>query len=243
VRKTIGIIPARYGSSRFPGKALALIAGKSMIQRTYENACGFGVLDSVVVTTDDERIADHVRDFGGKVVMTSRECTTGTDRIAEAIKRDPSLDGDIIVNIQGDEPCLSPETVAAVVKRLDDDADAVMATAVVPLKSERDADDPNIVKCVMNDRGRALYFSRSRIPSQGPVFGHLGLYAFHKDFLLLYATLPPTPLQQAESLEQLKALEHGYTIAVAIVDEAPLGVDVPADIAKVEEQLLTIQTT
>lgn len=242
----LGIIPARYASTRFPGKILAPIAGKTLIQRTYENAKRCSLLDSLVVATDDSRIYDHVQSFGGHVVMTSLACPTGTDRLVDALKNHAHLDtAEYIINIQGDEPCLSPEVTQKVIEALLSDPIAVMSTPVVPLTNEEEANHPCIVKCVIDSNGNALYFSRSLIPAghtQKMVPGvtyyrHMGVYGFRRDFLMRYAELPETPLQRAENLEQLKVLEHGFRIKVAIVDSFSIGVDQPEDIFKVEQWL------
>ncbi|MFT4553136.1 MAG: 3-deoxy-manno-octulosonate cytidylyltransferase (CMP-KDO synthetase) [Chlamydiales bacterium] len=244
--KAIAIIPSRYESQRFPGKPLALIAGKSLIQRTYENALHCKSLDDVVVATDDQRILDHVLSFGGKVIMTSQNCATGTDRLAEVLKNtDLCNDVDIILNIQGDEPCLSHKVITDVINLLHNDQEAVMGTAAAPLTSLEEASRPSVVKCVIDQQGNALYFSRALIPAgktqalqeNSLIYRHLGIYAFRKEFLSQYGDLPPTPLQMTEDLEQLKVLEHGYRIKVAIVDEVAIGVDTPEDISKLEKFL------
>ncbi len=241
--QVIGMIPARFDSKRFPGKPLALIAGKTLIQRTYESVKRCTTLSSLVVATNDQRIFDHVRSFGGEVCMTSYDCPTGTDRLVDAIQqRGDVSDQAIIINIQGDEPCIEPEVVDAVAKTLMQDTEAVMSTAVVRIKSEEEARNPSIVKCVMDDRQYALYFSRAMIPyNRNGQYGadviyyhHLGLYAYRKPFLLKYATLPMGMLQQVEDLEQLKVLEHGYKIKVAVVNSKSIGVDTPEDIKRVE---------
>lgn len=247
---TLGIIPARYGSSRFPGKPLVPILGKSLIQRTYENAQKCETLDELVVATDDRRIFDHVRSFGGNVVMSGLNCPTGTDRIVDVLHACRNYDSfSIIVNIQGDEPCLSPSTLQAVIHTLLL-SDAEVATAVTPLP-ETEATSSHIVKCVMDQQGHALYFSRALIPSgknlafrtNVPYYRHIGLYAFKRPFLMQYPHLPPTPLQLAEDLEQLKILELGYRIKTAIVDDVSLGVDTPEDIKKVEQYLCQQSTS
>lgn len=244
--KIIGIIPARYASTRFPGKILAPIAGKTLIQRTYENAKKFTFLDDLVIATDDQRIYDHITGFHGDVVMTSLHCKTGTDRLVDALKRNTRFDdAEIIINIQGDEPCLDPDVAEQVGKLLLDDPSAVMSTAAVKLDSEEDAASSSIVKCVMDLNSNALYFSRSLIPGGHSlrwnpnmlVYRHMGLYAYRRDFLMKYAELPETPLQMAENLEQLKVIEHGYRIKVAVVDRFSIGVDIPDDIQKVEKWL------
>lgn len=249
--KVVGMIPARYGSIRFPGKPLVNILGKSLIQRTYENAKRCKILDELIVATDDKRIFDHVKGFGGEAVMTSTECATGTDRLAEAVKNSAHLkEVSIILNIQGDEPCLEPEVMDEVVNLLIQDPDAAMSTAVVKIDSEEEACNPSVVKCVMDAKCNALYFSRSLIPADKSLkfrkdliyYRHLGIYGYKRDFLFHYSQLKPTPLQLAEDLEQLKVLEHGFRVKVAIVKSVGIGVDTPEDIKKVE-QLLCKQNT
>ncbi len=242
--KVIGIIPARYNSSRFPAKMLAIILGKTLLQHTYENARAFSALDELIVATDDIRIFNHVVAFGGKAVMTSVDCPTGTDRLAEVVRNFPSFqEAEVVVNIQGDDPCLPQDIVAAVVDKLLSEPNNSMATAVCPITDPAAAIDPSVVKCILDKRGCALYFSRSLIPGGHSLlfsphiqyYKHLGIYAYRTAFLLHYSNLPMTPLQQAEDLEQLKVLENGYQIGVAIVQEQDIpGVNTPEDIAKVE---------
>lgn len=244
--KIVGIIPARYGSTRFPGKILAPIAGTTLIERTYKNARLSPLLQHLVVATDDQRIFDHVQSFGGEAVMTSPSCATGTDRLVEAMKKDPRFDDvDLVVNIQGDEPCLDPQVTRQIIEILINDPSAVMSTAVVPLHCLKEALQSSIVKCVLDTQGNALYFSRALIPAGHhqtlqpgvPYYRHIGVYVFRRDFLLQYADLPQTPLQKAEDLEQLKILEHGFRIKAAIVNHFSIGVDIPEDIQKVEQWL------
>lgn len=240
--KTIAIIPARYASTRFPGKPLVNILGKSLIQRTYENALLCKDLADVIVATDDPRIFDHVQSFGGHVVMT-RECATGSDRLAEVVKNGHA-DAETILNIQGDEPCLCPSIVSRVIEALQD-SEAVVSTAAIKIESEEEALSSSVVKCVFDKQGYALCFSRALIPSNKSLlwnsntsyFKHLGIYCYRKEFLLQYGQLEQTPLQQAEDLEQLKILEHGYKIKVAVVAGSSIGVDHPEDITKVEQLL------
>lgn len=242
--KIIGMIPARYASTRLPGKPLSLISGKSLIQRTYENTQRCPFLDEVVVATDDDRIYTHVKEFGGEVVMTSVDCPTGTERLAEAIHAN-FKDVDIVINIQGDEPLLEPEVIQKVGEALLNDTVAVMSTAVVKIDNEEDANNRSVNKCIIDTNSNALYFSRSLLPGghsgkwdpSQTYYKHLGIYAYRRDFLLHYAELSPTPLQIAEDLEQLKVLEHGFRIKVAVVDSASIGVDTPEDINKVERML------
>jgi 3-deoxy-manno-octulosonate cytidylyltransferase (CMP-KDO synthetase) len=235
--KSVGIIPARFHSTRFPGKPLALILGTSLLQRTYEKAKAASLLDEVIVATDDPRIFNHVIGFGGKAVMTSENCLNGTERVAEAAKH---LSGyDIIVNIQGDEPCLDPQAIDNTILALSQNPDVSAATVAGPLDPE-DFSNPAAVKCVFDLSGKALYFSRSLIPGSkgafaGPYFKHIGLYAFRAPFLQLYVNLPDTPLMAAEDLEQLKILEHGFSLHITPVEKASPGVDLPEDIKKVEK--------
>ena len=240
----VAVIPARFGSTRFPGKPLALILGKTLLQRTLERAQQASCLDRIVVATDDPRIRDHVLELGGEVVMTPSSCPTGTDRMAAACRQDPSLDAaEIVVNIQGDEPLLDPGVIHAIVEALQN-SDAVMSTPTCPLLSQEEYLSRHIVKCVADQRKHALYFSRAPIGSfaatQGPcpsVRRHVGLYAYRRSFLELYGKLPPSPLQLAEDLEPLKVLEHGYAIRVVEVAHSSIGVDIPEDIHRVESFL------
>ncbi len=238
----IAIIPARMGSTRFPGKPLACICGKPMIQHVYEKAVACKLIERVVVATDNPAVQQAVQAFGGEVFMTSRDHQTGTDRVAEVAR---ILDAAIIVNIQGDEPLLPPDAIEMAIRPLIDDASLVMSTLKTALKPEDDPRDPNIVKVATDARGHALYFSRSPIPFRrndtpaAQLYRHIGLYVFRRSFLFEFTTLPQTPLEQAESLEQLRALEHGHSIFVAETLYYPLGVDVPSDIDRVEAILRT----
>jgi len=248
--KTVGIIPARFASTRFPGKPLALIGNKSLIQWTYENAKQSPSLDLLLVATDDERIYNHVESFGGRAIMTSPTCPTGTDRLAEVVVNH-KIECDIVINIQGDEPCLSPAIIDSLVKKLKEERGAVMTTPVVKSYDKEQFLSSSVVKCAFDFTGKALYFSRAPIAfprndraADNAVklsfYRHLGVYCFKRDFLLTYATLPMTPLQAIEDLEQLKAMEHGYPIHVTVVDDGQphgIGVDHPEDIKKVESIL------
>ncbi len=233
--QTIVIIPARYGSTRLPAKPLLKATGKYLIQHVVEAVRGTAGIDRIVVATDDQRIAAAVESFGGCAVMTSPHCRTGTDRLAEAAAALGLADDDIVVNVQGDEP----EMPAANVQKLLDvlkRTDAPMATLATPLSAEQ-VDNPNKVKVVLAANGLALYFSRSRIPFDRDGGGkvsyllHLGIYAYRVAFLRKFTTLPPTPAEETEKLEQLRALEHGYKIAVAITDHYGVGIDTPEDYA------------
>ncbi|KAF8024140.1 hypothetical protein BT93_F1364 [Corymbia citriodora subsp. variegata] len=242
--RVVGIIPARFASSRFQGKPLVSILGKPMIQRTWERAKLAASLDHVVVATDDEKIAECCRGFGADVIMTSESCRNGTERCNEALQK---LDKkyDIVVNIQGDEPLIEPEIIDGVVKALQAAPDAVFSTAVTSLKPE-DAFDPNRVKCVVDNRGYAIYFSRGLIPHNKsgkvnpkfPYLLHLGIQSYDSKFLKIYPELQPTPLQLEEDLEQLKVLENGYKMKVIKVDHEAHGVDTPEDVQKIESYML-----
>lgn len=249
--KVLGIIPSRFASTRLPGKPLLLILGKSLLQRTFENAKQVKILDKLLVATDDLRISDHVNGFGGEAVMTSENCLTGTDRLAEVLQKHPELlEAEAVVNIQGDEPCIDPNAIEKAVRLLLEDPLASMATLVTPLKTEEEANNPSIVKCIMDRQHNALYFSRALIPSNkkhqfnpgGAYFRHIGLYVYRPQFLLHYQTLDPTPLQLEEDLEQLKVLEHGFRIKAAVTDHACIGVDTPEDLKQVEKWLCTQNT-
>lgn len=244
--RIIGIIPARYASGRFPAKMLAMISGKTLIQRSYENALRCSGLSMLAIATDHPEIYEHAKSFGAHVIMTSVECPTGSDRLAEALRNYREFDGaDIILCIQGDEPCVEPEVFENIAELLVKDPQAVMATAVTPIKNPEDAAKPGIVKCVIDNHQNALYFSRALIPAghtqqyrpEITYYRHIGIYGYRRDFLLRYGTLPKTPLQIAEDLEQLKVLENGFRIKTAIVDDTGIGVDWPEDAKRVEEWL------
>jgi 3-deoxy-manno-octulosonate cytidylyltransferase (CMP-KDO synthetase) len=231
------VIPARYASTRLPGKPLLRTTGKYLIQHVYERACQARKASAVIVATDDPRIAAAVRSFGGWVVMTRRDHLSGTDRVAEVARQ---LDADVIVNLQGDEPLVDPDALDLLPTLLERDPDAAVATLAVPITSREQWHDPNCVKVVCAASGRALYFSRSPIPfvregqpdftAVPPQFlQHLGLYAYRRDFLLHLATLPPEPLEQLEKLEQLRVLGLGRHIHVGVARHAAVGVDTRAD--------------
>jgi 3-deoxy-manno-octulosonate cytidylyltransferase (CMP-KDO synthetase) len=246
--KTIGIIPARYASTRFPGKPLARIGGISMIQRVYQQAVQAESLSAVVVATDDERIFDHVTNFGGRVVMTSPDHPSGTDRCAEAARL--TLNGHspaIVVNIQGDEPFIDPAQIDELYA-LFEFPDTAIATLARPITDEENIINPNIVKVLFAPDGRALYFSRQAIPylrdvppgrwaAQGLHHQHLGLYAYRYDVLEEITRLSPGRFERAESLEQLRWLEAGYTIRVAITQQPTIGIDTPEDLERAEQWL------
>jgi 3-deoxy-manno-octulosonate cytidylyltransferase (CMP-KDO synthetase) len=236
----IGIIPARHASRRFPGKPLAPIAGRPMLHWVYEGARRSKRLRDVWVATDDPRIVDACRSFGARAVLTSPDHPTGTDRLAEVAR---SLEDELVVNIQGDEPLIEGEVIDAALTALDEDPEAPMATLVHAAPGSA-LEDPNRVKAVLDRRGRALYFSRNRIPALADAahppryWQHIGLYAYRREFLLEFVSLRPTACEQAEALEQLRALEHGYPIATAVIEGwSSHAVDVPDDVAVVEAEL------
>lgn len=240
--KIVGIIPARYGSTRLEGKPLKDICGKPMIQRVYEAAQGAKLLDQIYVATDDQRIVDAVAHFGGNVRLTSPDHKTGTDRIAEVAA---NLAVDIVVNLQGDEPLLNPAMIDEVIQPLVDDPALPMSTLCVPILEEEALHDPNVVKAVFDQRGNALYFSRSLIPyprkpDNFQAYEHLGLYAYRKSFLMTYITLPQTRLEINESLEQLRVLESGYRLKIAVSAHPYDGVsvDTAEDLERVRQLVL-----
>lgn len=236
--KILCVIPARYASTRLPGKPLSLICGKPMIQRVYERACLAKLPDEVVVATDNELVRKAVVACGGRAMMTSPDHPSGTDRLAEVALSYP--DADVIVNVQGDEPMIPPEIIDRLAGAFSEDEELQMATMKVAMREE-DYDNPAAVKVVTDLNGYALYFSRSLMPyprnkPEGyKVYKHVGIYAYRRDFLLKYAALSPTPLEKAESLEQLRALENGYKIKVLESDFQGIGVDTPEDLAAVNE--------
>lgn len=241
--KIVGIIPARYGSSRLPGKPLKLIAGKPMIQHVYEQTMKAKHLSDVIVATDDKRIVDVVEGFGGKAFLTSVDHPTGSDRIAEVAK---SIECDIVVNIQGDEPLIDPNIIDEFAQAMVDDPKAVMVTGCKPIEEKEVYENPNVVKVVTDINGNALLFSRSVIPYPRyeeffAAFEHIGIYVYQKEFLMKYITLSNTPLSATESLEQLRVLEHGYDIKVVktkFIHEA-LSVDTQEDLERVEQIMLS----
>ncbi len=234
--KIICVIPARYSSTRLPGKPLALIAGKPMIQHVYERASQAKLPCRVLIATDHEQVFGAVEAFGGEVMMTSPLHPTGTDRLAEVAARHE--DADVIINVQGDEPLIEPAVIDQLAAEFLQAPALTMATLAAPL-AEDEYHVPSVVKVVTDLAGYALYFSRSLIPyPRNPANGltyykHIGIYAYRRDFLLKFAALPPTPLEKAESLEQLRALEHGYRIKVLSTGFTSVGVDTPEDLERV----------
>ena len=236
------VIPARYGSTRLPGKPLIQFAGKPMVQHVYERARRARNASRVIVATDDERIMKAVEAFGGEARMTRHDHRTGTERIAEVAAH---TQGDIFVNVQGDEPLLDPAAVDTAVTFLQEDPPAAISTVAVPIRKPADIMDPNVVKTVLDFDGNALYFSSAPIPwvrdtgaqVQARHLKHLGLYVFRRDALLEYPTLPQGELERLEQLEQLRWLENGWKVRVAEVEHDAVSVDVPDDVARVEELL------
>ena len=229
------VIPARFASTRLPGKPLADIAGKPMIQRVYEQVSKAKEPATVIVATDDQRVFDRVQSFGGTVVMTSNQHPTGTDRLAEVASQYEDID--VIINVQGDEPLIYADVIDQLADLFLEDDQLQMATVGSPLLEE-EYDEPSAVKVICNKRGDAMYFSRSLIPYPRNAFvnapmKHVGIYAYRREFLLDYAKMEPTPAEQTESLEQLRALENGYTIRVIKTDKRFVGVDTPEDLDRV----------
>ena len=244
--RVVAIIPARWASTRFPGKPLAQIKNKPMIQWVVEQAQKASRISEVIVATDDSRIFDAVHGFGGKAVMTSQDHATGSDRIAEVAS---GLKCDIVVNIQGDEPLIPPENIDQVIDCLDKNPTLNVATLMMAVHESDEITDSNVVKVVADQKGRALYFSRSAIPfhrdewkngvpkEANRVFKHVGLYAYTRSFLLEFTRMSPTPIEQLEKLEQLRILEHGYPIQVEVTEKVSMGVDRIEDLEKVERLL------
>lgn len=248
--KITAIIPARFASTRFEGKALADIVGKPMVQHVYERATRASLVSEVIVATDDERIRAAVNGFGGRVVMTGQRHETGTDRLAEVAE---NLDSDLIVNVQGDEPLIEPAMIDEAIRPLLDQPSIPMGTLKSRISTLHDFLSPNVVKVVTDRDGFALYFSRSPLPNfrdkwhdlkdeafvSGKLlcYKHVGLYVYRRDFLLRFAQMPPTCLEHAEKLEQLRVLENGYRIRVVETEHSSIGVDTPGDLEKVLEKL------
>jgi 3-deoxy-manno-octulosonate cytidylyltransferase (CMP-KDO synthetase) len=239
--EVIAIIPARWASTRFPGKPLVKLHGKPLVQHVWERASRAKRVGRIIIATDDMRIAEAAFDFGAEVALTSPKHPTGTDRLAEVAKQLKSAS--IVLNVQGDEPDIAPSTIDRLAQALQDDPKLGMVTAANPLTDPADVQDPNVVKVVTDLAGRALYFSRSVIPydrdGRGGVkyLRHQGIYGYRRKVLLAFVKWKPTPLEQAEKLEQLRALEHGIAIGVIVVRRESVGVDVPGDVAKAERAL------
>ncbi|MFH1717460.1 MAG: 3-deoxy-manno-octulosonate cytidylyltransferase [Planctomycetota bacterium] len=236
--KIIGVIPARFSSTRFPAKVLAKDTGKFLIQHTYERACSAKLLEKVIIAADDEKVAAAAKSFGAECVLTSPDHQSGTDRIAEAVA---DLDVDIIVNLQADEPEINPDNIDYLARLLMESGDCSMATLAANFQTAGQIADPNIVKVIIDRRGRAIYFSRSVIPYDrssaglgevGQYLRHIGIYAYRKQFLLEITKLPQTPLEKTEKLEQLRAIENGYGILVGKVEHTCDGIDTPEQYAE-----------
>jgi 3-deoxy-manno-octulosonate cytidylyltransferase (CMP-KDO synthetase) len=240
----VAIIPVRYASTRLPGKPLALIGGKPMIQHVYENTCKTPGLNRVIVATDDARIVKTVSDFGGEVVLTSKRHASGTDRLAEVARK---LKAEWVINVQGDLPFIRPQTILNSLKPLTRDRSIPMGTARTPIFEQEEWLNPNVVKVVTDARGFALYFSRAPIPhtrqAANEMWGyrHVGVYVYRREFLLKFARMRPTLLERTEGLEQLRALSNGYRIRVADVDQPSVEVDTPEDLERAEAYLRTRQ--
>ena len=237
------VIPARYASTRLPGKPLADIAGKPMIQRVYEQVAKAKKPALVIVATDDQRVFDKVESFGGTALMTQPNHPTGTDRLAEVASHHQDID--VIINVQGDEPLIDADVIDQLAELFLEDADLQMATVASPLLEE-EYDEPSAVKVICNKRGDAMYFSRSLIPYPrhafiNPPMKHVGIYAYRRQFLLDYAKMDPTPAEETESLEQLRALENGYAIRVIKTDKRFVGVDTPEDLERVNAIFSTLE--
>jgi 3-deoxy-manno-octulosonate cytidylyltransferase (CMP-KDO synthetase) len=249
----VAIIPARFGSTRLPGKPLVSIGGKPMIQHVYESASKARVLDRILVATDDRRIEAAVKKFGGEAIMTSKHHASGTDRLAEVARK---LKADLLVNLQGDLPFIHPETIAQAIRPLRRDRKIQMGTVCNPIYDEQEWRSPNVVKVLMDRAGFALYFTRAPVPYVRDAtidlgrgtrikrpkqrlwgYRHLGLYVYRREFLLKFARLRPSPLEQIESLEQLRAMAYGFRIYVAQVDEQSVEVDTAEDLKRAAEYL------
>ena len=235
--KTVAVIPARFASTRFPGKPLAVINGKPMVQRVYEQCAKAKLVDRIIVATEDERIIDCVHSFGGEAVMTSSKHHSGTDRVIEAVK---NIKCDIVINVQGDEPFIDPVSIDKVVKPFIDDRSVQIATPAVKFKDINDVKDPNKVKVIVDKNGYGIYFSRSPIPYDGydqkfSYLKHIGIYSFRKEFLLKFGSLKKTSLELKERLEQLRLIENGYKIKVVIIRKDSIAIDTPDDIRRALE--------
>ncbi len=240
----LAVVPARYASTRFPGKIIAPLLGKPVVVHTYERACQASLVTEALIATDDPIVVEAVKPYGVPVILTRADHASGTDRIAEVAENHPA---DIIVNVQGDEPLIDPKTIDEAIRPLLERPEVVMTTAQRRITDPEDIENPNCVKLVCDARGDALYFSRWPIPyirdqkdrdlRPYPFFQHIGLYVYRRDFLLRYAKMPQTPLEKLEKLEQLRVLENGYKIAVINTEYEALGVDTREDLVRVEAAL------
>lgn len=244
--KILGVIPARWGSTRFEGKILAEIAGKPMIQYVFEQAKKSKCLDDVLIACDDERILKAAQNFKAKAVLTAKDHPSGTDRIAQAVK---NISCGLVINIQGDEPLIEPSVIDQLVSVMREERGTLVGTVIKKVDAAEEVQDPNVVKVVIDHHGYALYFSRSMIPysqeqkkiNEFIYYKHLGIYAYRKDFLLNFKNLPKSKLEAAEKLEQLRILEAGYKIKTTITDVDTIGVDTLEDLKKVEEIILHLK--
>ena len=240
--RIVGVIPARYDSTRFKGKVLADLLGKPMIQHVYERARRSHRLDDVLIACDSELIVQKAKEFGATAVLTAATHESGSDRIAEAVR---SLKADIVINIQGDEPLIDPQAIDLLAGEISADPDCLMATLIKIIDRPEDLTDSNVVKVVVDQHRNALYFSRAPIPfdrerkglSPEGYYRHLGIYAYRKEFLTMFIRLPKSRLERIEQLEQLRVLEAGYKIKTVVTDSESMGVDTPGDLARVEEFL------
>jgi 3-deoxy-manno-octulosonate cytidylyltransferase (CMP-KDO synthetase) len=237
-RKILGVIPARYASSRFPGKALAKVDSRTMLECVFERVSMARYLRTIIIATDDARIYQEARRFGARAMMTREDHVSGTDRVAEVASA--FEDVELVVNVQGDEPLIDPNAIDAAILPLLEEHAIPMGTLKKRIEDPREVTDPNVVKVVTDRFENAIYFSRSTIPHPRDAgafthFKHIGLYVYRRDFLLRYSTLPSGPLEQAERLEQLRALENGFTIRVVETDYESFGVDTPEDLARVQQ--------
>lgn len=240
--RILGVIPARYASSRFPGKLLSRFAGKTVLQHTYEQAAKSQLINDLIIATDDERILREAQGFQAQARMTRTDHRSGTDRVAEVAA---TSDADIVVNIQGDEPLIDPAAIDCATRCLIDDSGARMATLKKRIEAPDEFTNPNVVKVVADFQGNAIYFSRSPIPhdlgGEAAHYKHIGLYVYRRDFLLAYSSLPVGPLERAERLEQLRAIENGHRIRVVETGYESLGVDTPEDlerVARIHDELI-----
>ena len=240
---TIAVIPSRYGSNRLEGKPLAMIAGKPMIQRVYEQASLSKAIKKTIVATDDQRIVDAVEGFGGQAVMTSDTCRSGTDRVAETAEMIGLSQNDIVVNIQGDQPVFNPDSIDDLIRPFENDPDLLMSTLAFRIVEEREITDPKDVKVTFDNNGFALYFSRAQIPfprdgqTDVDYYKHLGFYAYKKSFLDTLIKLPTGRCESIEKLEQLRVLEFGHKIKVAVTKYDSPEIDLPEDIERIEKKL------
>ncbi|BDD05701.1 3-deoxy-manno-octulosonate cytidylyltransferase [Aureibacter tunicatorum] len=252
--KKIVVIPARLGSSRLPEKVILDLAGKPVVQWVYERALSANYIDEVYIATDSERVKEICLEFTENVIMTSEAHQSGTDRIAEAVQ---SIEADVIINVQGDEPLISPEVIDQLAGQFDENPDLQMGSVKTPISKVHDALDPNVVKVVTNAEGYAIYFSRSPIPYPRDLFDslqgvellpedlkyfkHLGIYGYTKDFIQKYSQLTPTYLETTEKLEQLRVLENGYAIKMVETDYSPVGIDTAEDLEKARKIMETLE--